>query len=438
MKSFFIRTFGCQMNEADSMEIRDFLLSLGLEETANPKIADFVLVNTCSVRDKAEQKAFSYLGALEKWKEQKNGRKLAVMGCMAARIPQKITDSFPFVDEVIPGRRIEEMKEAVRRLLPEDLQNLPALKSFWLASLSTYAPVSMVSVIRGCSNTCSFCVVPYVRGPSRSVPPDEVLQVVGSYVQRGVKEVYLLGQSILDYGKDFEKPFYLEDLMERIEQEVPELLRIRFVTSHPKDVTLRLIQAVRDLPRVQEYFHIPLQAGSNKVLNDMRRDITIERYKETVAMIRQEIPSAGISTDIIVGFPTETEEDFEQTLKVVEEIQFDSAYVFKYSIREHTLAWVKWGDPVTPPQKSSRFHRLWERIKAIAYEKNQKFVGAEGVVLVEGEEKGRLYGRLPDFRMVHFAGRKELIGSLVKVHINSAGTWTLQGTVVREQFSSYP
>ncbi|MHA2610297.1 MAG: tRNA (N6-isopentenyl adenosine(37)-C2)-methylthiotransferase MiaB [bacterium JZ-2024 1] len=432
MKTFYIRTFGCQMNEADSAEIAEFLLSLGLQPAENVKKADLVLVNTCSVRAKAEQKAFSYIGGLKRWKENEKGRKLGVMGCMAARIPQVISAQFPYVDAVIPGKSIEEMKETVRRLLPEDMENLPSLKPAWLSSLSTCSPVGMVSVIRGCSHNCSFCVVPYVRGPSRSVPPEEVLETIRRYVQRGIKEIYLLGQSILDYGKDFDTPFFLEDLLEKIHQEVPELLRIRFITSHPKDVTLRFVRAVRNLPKVMEYFHIPFQSGSNKVLRDMRRGITREEYKEKVAMIREEIPHAGISSDIIVGFPTETEEDFEETRKLVQEVQLDSAYVFKYSPREHTLSALKWHDAVPPRVKSQRFHLLWEDIKALSLQRNQQWVGKTGEILVEGEEKGYLYGRLPDFRMVHIEGKKDLIGSLVRVFIHQAGTWTLKGTLISE------
>ncbi|MFN4181994.1 MAG: tRNA (N6-isopentenyl adenosine(37)-C2)-methylthiotransferase MiaB, partial [bacterium] len=405
---------------------------LGLHPVENVKKADLVLVNTCSVRAKAEQKAFSYIGGLRRWKEGGNGKKLGVMGCMAARIPKVISEQFPYVDAVIPGKSIEEMKETVRRLLPEDMENLPSLKPAWLSSLSTYAPVGMVSVIRGCSHNCSFCVVPYVRGPSRSVPPEEVISAIHRYVQRGVKEIYLLGQSILDYGKDFARPFYLEDLLEKIHEEVPELLRIRFITSHPKDVTLRFVRAVKNLPKVMEYFHIPFQSGSNKVLRDMRRGITREEYIEKVAMIREEIPQAGISSDIIVGFPTETEEDFEETRKLVQEIQLDSAYVFKYSPREHTLSALKWSDAVPPRVKSHRFHILWEDIKSLSFQKNQKWVGKRGEILIEGEEKGYLYGRLPDFRMVHIEGKRELIGSLVQVVIQSAGTWTLKGSLVLE------
>ena len=429
MRRIYIQTFGCQMNEADSAELRDMLLTLGLVEARSPREADLVLVNTCSVRKKAEDKAKSFIGQLRRWRAKRPERRLAVLGCMAARDPEGIRERFPFVDAVIPGKDLEQMKAEVRALLPEDLALLPHLQGY-----SAPRIIGMVSVIRGCNNACSFCVVPYVRGREVSLPPEQVLRRVGELLDHGVAEIYLLGQSILDYGKDLEPPVPLEDLMAQIVARYPTLKRLRFLTSHPKDLTERFVRTVRDLqPTVTPYFHIPFQAGSNRILELMRRDITIEEYYEKIAMIRELIPEASISTDIIVGFPTETEEDFAQTLEVVRRVRFDGAFVFKYSPRPHTLANLKWGDPVPPEVKARRFETLYALVREVVYERNRSQVGKEGVVLVEGQEDGRLYGRLADYRMTHLPGPTSWIGQLVRVRITGAHPWHLDAEPLHQE-----
>jgi tRNA-2-methylthio-N6-dimethylallyladenosine synthase len=435
MQTFHIRTFGCQMNEADSQEIREMLLSLGLTETENWENADLVLVNTCSVRKKAEEKAFSFIGETRAWREADSGRRLAVMGCIAARDPDGIRRRFEFVDAIIPGKDLDAMKKSVRDILPEDLALLPHLSGYPASNHGSSPVVGMVSVIRGCNNACSFCIVPYVRGREVSVPPEKVVDRVARLVEGGSAEIYLLGQSILDYGKEWTPPFLLEDLLAKVASEVPGLRRLRFITSHPKDVTRRLVEAVRDIPLVAPYFHIPFQSGSDKILERMRRDITVQQYYETVDLIRSTIPSASISTDIIVGFPGETDEDFEGTMEVVERVRFDGAFVFKYSPREHTLARLKWGDPVPPTVKSQRFIRLYNRVKDIVFEKNREKVGTIGEVLVEGARDGMLYGRLADYRMTHFRGPPEWIGQLIPVRIESAQNWSLRAVALSEHTS---
>jgi len=420
------------MNEADSEEIRKLLTSRGMREVQDYTDADLVLVNTCVVRRKAELKAYSFVGELKEWKEGDGKRKLVLMGCLAAKAPQHLQKRFPFLDAIIPGKQIEQMKEEVLRLLPpEDLELLPHFRdSLSAGPRNGHTSVTgMISVIRGCNNTCSFCIVPYVRGKERSTPPEEVLLQARNLIASGVKEILLLGQSILDYGKDLSPPSDLQTLLYLLNEKCPEIARIRFLTSHPKDVTLNFVRAVKDLPRVMEYFHIPFQSGSNRILQAMRRDMTIEEYYEKVALIREEIPQAGLSTDIIVGFPGETEEDFEETLKVVETVQFDSAFCFEYSPRERTLSALKWGDPVPKAVKKERFSRLFSRVKEIVYQRNQAWVGKTGEVLVEGKEDGALYGRLRDYRMVHFHGDESLIGKVLPVHILKAGYWTLTGEI---------
>lgn len=432
MRTFYLQTYGCQMNEADSEEIRKLLTSKGMVEVQDYIQADLVLVNTCVVRRKAELKAYSFLGELKGWKQGDGKRKLVLMGCLAARAPQYLQKRFTFLDAIIPGKDVEQMKQEVLRLLPpEDLELLPHLNdTLTTGRRNGHIPVTgMISVIRGCNHTCSFCIVPYVRGRGKSTPLEEVLSQAKNLMATGVKEILLLGQSILSYGKDLSPPTDLQSLLYLVHEKCPEIARIRFITSHPGDVTLEFVRAVKELPRVMEYFHIPFQAGSNRILQLMRRGITIEEYEEKVALIREEIPNAGLSTDIIVGFPGETEEDFEKTLKVVEKIQFDSAFCFEYSPRERTLSALKWGDPVPKTVKQQRFSRLFSRVKEIVYQRNQAWVGKIGEVLVEGKQDGTLYGRLRDYRMVHLQGDESLIGQVLPVHILKAGCWTLTGEI---------
>lgn len=431
MKTFHIRTYGCQMNEADSQEIREMLLSVGLTEVEDWASADFLIVNTCSVRKKAEEKAISFLGATRDWRESDFSRRLVVMGCMAARDPSGLQRRFEFVDAVVPGKDIGAMRNAIREVLSEDLTLLPHLAGSAIGTRGRAPIIGMVSVIRGCNNACSFCIVPYVRGREVSLPPDQVVARARSLVERGSVEIYLLGQSVLDYGREWNPPFPLEDLLAKVAAEVPGIKRLRFLTSHPKDVTEHFVQGVLQLPVVAPYFHIPIQSGSDRVLERMRRDITAQRYCETVEMIRSIIPSASISTDLIVGFPGETDEDFEATMEIVEKVRFDGAFVFKYSPREHTLARLKWGDPIPPSVKSERFIRLYSRIKEIVYEKNREKIGTTGEVLVEGHRDGQLYGRLADYRMTHFDGPPDWVGQLLPVRITEAQNWSLKAQPLR-------
>jgi tRNA-2-methylthio-N6-dimethylallyladenosine synthase len=424
------------MNEADSQEIREMLVSLGLSETEDWESAGFVLVNTCSVRKKAEQKAVSFIGDLRDWREADADRRLAVMGCMAARNPDGIQRRFDFVDAVIPGKDIDAMKRSLCDILPEDLALLPHLPGYPASRNSRRSPVvGMVSVIRGCNNACSFCIVPHVRGREVSVPPAQVVDRARSLAESGSSEIYLLGQSILDYGREWSPPVLLQDLLAEVAEEVPGARRLRFITSHPKDVTRRFVEAVRDIPRVAPYFHIPFQSGSDRILEAMRRDMTVAQFYDTVDLIRSLVPSASISTDIIVGFPGEADEDFRKTMDVVERVRFDGAFVFKYSPREHTLARLKWGDPVPPSVKSQRFIQLYDRVKDIVFAANRDKVGTTGEVLVEGTRDGRLYGRLADYRMVHFEGPEDGIGRIVPVRITTAQNWSLRAVPLGDDAS---
>lgn len=433
-RTFFIRTFGCQMNEADSSEIRDLLLARGLRETADPATADVVIVNTCVVRRKAEIKALNFILELKNWKkEDPTHRRLAVMGCLAAKEQKALEARLTHVDAVIPGKDIARMKRMVADLLPEDRDLLPQLTRASVNNVTGF-----VTVIRGCNHACSFCIVPYVRGAELSTPPGEVVRQVRELVASGAREVYLLGQSVLDYGRDLDPPINLQTLLEIVHEAVPHLRRIRFITSHPKDLTLDFVQRVKALPRVAEYIHIPIQSGSNRILDVMRREITVEEYKDKVAMIRAELPHAAISSDIIIGHPGETDEDFEGTMRLLEDTQLDASFVFKYSPREHTLSALKWGDPVPPEVKERRFNCFYARLKEIVHARNQRLVGSTAEVLVESVEDGMAKGRLRDYRMAHLPlGTQPSAvrpGAFLNVKIVRAGIWTLSAEKVTGTF----
>jgi tRNA-2-methylthio-N6-dimethylallyladenosine synthase len=439
---YHIWTEGCQMNEADSLKLAAGLAKLGWEEAAKAEEADLAVVNTCVVRQKAEDRAAGYLGHLRKLKESRERLRIAVMGCMVGPRTDDLRSRFPYVDV---WARPQSFEVVLRHLMPEsDLGG-----EFWPETFpAPTGPTAFVPVIHGCNKFCTYCIVPYRRGRERSRSVEDVAREVAAACANGVREVTLLGQTVEAYGKDLApngnglRPD-LGDLFRAI-HEITGLERIRFLTSYPRDMTERIIRAVAELPKVCEHFNIPLQAGDDEVLARMRRGYTVEEYREWVYRIREIVPETSMSTDVIVGFCGETEGQFLNTLGLLEELRFDKVHVAAYSPRPGTIAWRHIDDDVPQEEKMRRLHAVEEQQERIASELNAALVGTTQEVLVEGskgDDAGELVytGRNRGNKLVHFRvveeggrGKREEgwapgIGDLVAVKIAKATAWSLQG-----------
>jgi tRNA-2-methylthio-N6-dimethylallyladenosine synthase len=430
---YFIKTFGCQMNVYDSEKIGGLLESLGFEKASSPEEADVIVVNTCSVRAKPDNKAFSFIGELKRLKKRNPSKIIAVGGC----VPQKEKENllkFKHVDLVFGTfnfirlpRLLERVKKGGRVIeilnsrIPEE-ERIPLIES------SLENPfVAYVTVQRGCNRFCTYCIVPFTRGRERSVKPELVLEEVKRLAERGVKEVHLLGQNVDFYnyeGTDLAELLYMVS-------EVPGIERIRFTTSHPAGFNERIVKAMKNIDKVCPYVHLPPQSGSNEVLKRMNRGYTREEYIEKVKMLKENVPEVALSGDFIFGFPGETERDFEDTLSLVEECGFDQGFVFEYSPRPFTKA-ATFKDDVPKEVKNRRLRELQKLIKKQAEEKNRQRLGRVEEVLVEGySPKGtELYGRTRDNKPVAFPGSEDLIGKTVKVEITEASPFFLKGRVI--------
>jgi len=420
MPRYHIWTVGCQMNEADSAKLAAGLHRLGWLEAARPEEADLVVLNTCSVRQKAEDRAVSKLGLLRRLKAQRNGGlKIAVMGCMVGLRTDELQERFPFVDVFARPQAFADVLAAV---LPEhDLGG-----EFWPSAFpEPTGPTAFVPVIHGCNKFCTFCIVPYRRGRERSRPIAEVAHEVAVLAERGVREVTLLGQTVEAYGHDLPERPSLADLFRAI-HDTPGLERIRFLTSYPKDMTDDIIRSVGELPKVCEYFNIPVQSGDDAVLARMRRGYTLSEYRSVVEKIRRWVPGAAISTDVIVGFCGETEEQFRRTYDLLAELRFDKVHVAAYSPRPGTIAWRTMTDDVPQAVKMERLHAIEELQEGIAAQINAGLVGTVQEVLIEGEKGAKLNGRTRANKIVHFSGRGQP-GDIARVLIEKSSAWSIQG-----------
>ena len=439
---YHIWTEGCQMNEADSLKLAAGLAKLGWEEAAKAEEADLAVVNTCVVRQKAEDRAAGYMGHLRKLKEMRGGFQIAVMGCLVGPRTDDLRRRFPYVDV---WARPQNFEVVLRHLMPEsDLGG-----EFWPETFpEASGPTAFVPVIHGCNKFCTYCIVPYRRGRERSRTIEDIAREVAAACANGVREVTLLGQTVEAYGKDLapngngRRPD-LGDLFRAVHG-TPGLARMRFLTSYPRDMTERIIRAVAELPKVCEHFNVPLQAGDNEVLARMRRGYTIEEYREWVYRIRDIVPPASMSTDVIVGFCGETEAQFLNTLGVLEELRFDKVHVAAYSPRPGTIAWRHLEDDVPQAEKMRRFHAVEELQEQIAIDLNARLLGSTQEVLVEGSKEddagetvytGRNRGnKLVHFRVEEGTWKKEDwcppspgIGELVQVEVTRTTAWSLQG-----------
>ncbi|HHW28114.1 MAG TPA: tRNA (N6-isopentenyl adenosine(37)-C2)-methylthiotransferase MiaB [Syntrophomonadaceae bacterium] len=433
-RKFNIWTSGCQMNEHDTEIMRALLEQEGYLWTSDPEEADIVILNTCSVRKSAEQRALGLLGNLKHRKKRDPDLVIAVGGCMThnPEVRELLINKIPFVDIIFGTRNYHHLPEFLReaesgRVIADDAdEEIPGV----LPACRTSKVKAYVTIMYGCNNFCSYCIVPYTRGREKSRPLEEVYQEVAELAEKGYQEVMLLGQNVNSYGKDLEGNINFAKLLAEIDK-IDGLSRIRYTTSHPRDFTDELIETIAASQKVCEHFHLPLQAGSNKVLQLMNRGYTRERYLELTNSIRERIPEASITTDIIVGFPGETEEDFLDTLDLVERVRFDAAYTFLFSPREGTPA-AEMLDQIPDEVKKDRFNRLVELQNKITLEKNLPLVNQLVEVLVEGRSKKdpeRWSGRTRTNKIVNFDAPDDtdLTGKLVDVQITSAQTWNLNG-----------
>ena len=423
LEKYYIWTVGCQMNKADSEKLAAGFERLGMRATDRAERADIVVLNTCSVRQHAEDRAYSKLGRVRDIKRERPTLKVALMGCMVGLKHDDLAHRFPYVDAFARPQQFEPIMDLVEGPA-EDLGG-----EFWP---STYAvpegPTAYVPVVHGCNKFCTYCIVPYRRGRERSRPLDEIVREVAYLTAHGVREVTLLGQTVEAYGHDLPGQPDLGDLMRALSG-LERLQRIRFLTSYPRDMTYRILEAIAELPKVMECFSLPVQAGSDAVLESMRRGYTRDEYVAKVREVREFMPDAGITTDVIVGYPGETDGQFEETIALLEELRFDKVHVAAYSPRPGTIAWRKMPDDVPPSVKSERLHRV-EAIEArISQEINDAYVGTTLAILVEGVRNGQPFGRTRTGKLVHLdAPARE--GALVDVRIVHAGPFSLRGELV--------
>ncbi|MCL6637314.1 MAG: tRNA (N6-isopentenyl adenosine(37)-C2)-methylthiotransferase MiaB [Alicyclobacillus sp.] len=434
---YVVKTYGCQMNEHDSEVLAGMFQAMGYEPAASDEEADVILFNTCAVRENAEDKVFGEMGRLRPLKARNPELVLGLCGCMAQEqgVQQLVRSKFPWIDLVFGTHNLHRMPQ----LLAQARQSQETVLEVWDRAAETVEDLprlrhdrvrAWVNVQYGCNKFCTYCIVPYTRGAERSRLPEDVLAEVRQLVSEGVKEVTLLGQNVNDYGVDLGNVSFAQLL--RQVNALPGLERIRFTTSNPWNFTDELIEAIAECDKVAEHIHLPVQSGNNQVLKRMNRSHTREYYLALVDKIRRAIPGVALTTDLIVGFPGETEEQFADTLRLVEEVQFDNAFTFIYSPREHTPA-AQWADDVSAEQKKGRLQQLNALQAQISLRRNQALAGQTVEVLVEGQSKtnpGVLAGRTRSNKLVLFPGSADLSGQLVQVRIDQPQTWTLKGTLV--------
>lgn len=431
-KTFFVRTYGCQMNELDSEIMVGLLENRGLKRSHEEDEADLLIFNTCSIRDLAERKAMGKLGKLGRAKHKNTI--IGVTGCMANAKKDSLFRKLPHIDFVLGTNNIHDLDNVLDEVLASGQQAIRTDDKFefelnYIGAQRDSKVKAFVSIIRGCDKFCTYCVVPYTRGPEVSRPPEHVLEECRQLADKGYKEITLLGQNVNSYGKD--KPEWnclFHDLLYKIDA-IPGIERVRFMTSHPVDITRELMEAIRDLRTLCEFVHFPLQAGSNRILRKMHRIYTVEQYFEKVRMLKEIVPNVALGTDIIVGFPTETEEDFLMTYKAMKEIEYSLAYIFAYSPRKGTPA-MRWKDNIPEEVKLERLQKLMTLQNEITLKQLQGLLGQQVEVLVEQrntKDGNYLKGRTRCWQKVIFAGGDELIGTLQRVNIHSYSHQTLLG-----------
>ena len=438
-KSFFVRTYGCQMNEHDSEKIRGMMKSVGFKLVDSIENADVVILNTCAIRENAHDKVFGFLGVLKHLKESKPDLLIGICGCMAQEevVVKDILTKYKYVDFVcgthnsdnlisLVNNKIDTKKQQIEVLSYEGdvVENIPVLRE------SKYS--AWVDIIYGCDKFCTYCIVPYTRGTQRSRKHEAIVEEVKELVKNGYKEVTLLGQNVNAYGKDLYSDYNLANLLSDVSDTGIE--RIRFVTSHPWDFTDEMVDIIASRDNIMPYIHLPLQSGSDKILKLMNRKYTSSEYLKLYNSIRSKVKNSSVTTDIIVGFPGETEEDFQDTLKIVNECKFDGAFTFAFSPRENTPAALM-KNVVDEDVKMDRLHRLNELVNKYSNEANAKMNGTTVKCLVTGlsdKDKTKVCGYTENMKLVNIDGPKELIGNIVSVKITDTKSFSMDGVYIKD------
>lgn len=434
----YTETWGCQMNEHDTENLLGMIDTMGYDVTEVPEEADLIIFNTCAVRENAELKVYGNLHVLKKLKDKKEDLIIAVCGCMTqqSHVVEEIKKKYPFVSLVFGTHNIYKFPEMMYNYLQKqesnyDVWDIDGRIVEGLPVIRKYKIKSFVNIMYGCNNFCTYCIVPYTRGRERSRLPEDILKEVRELVASGVREITLLGQNVNSYGKTLENKVEFHELLELL-NEVEGLERIRFMTSHPKDISEKLLETMGRLDKVCESLHLPVQSGSTKVLKEMNRHYTKEDYLSIIETAKKYMPNLGITTDIMVGFPGETEEDFAHTLDVVEKVQYDLAFTFLYSRRKGTAA-DKRENQIPEEVKKERFNRLLASVNQAAENQSQKYLGEISEILVEGKSRKNenvMTGRNRQNKTVNFVGDESMIGKLVKVKIVDAKSFSLNGELV--------
>ena len=434
----YVDTYGCQQNEADSELIRGMLAEMGYEMADTDKDADVIVINTCAIREHAEQRVLGNVGALVHGKRRNPSQIICLCGCMAqeAHVVQKLRQSYRHVDLVFGPHALWKFPELLYRVYlrrgrvfeTEDsdgaiAEGLPVRRSGRVKA--------WVSIMYGCNNFCTYCIVPYVRGRERSREPEVILKEIRDLVEQGYKDITLLGQNVNSYGKDLGEDIDFPTLLERAAA-IPGAFLLRFMTSHPKDATEKLFDVMARCEKVAPVIHLPFQSGNTRVLRAMNRRYTREQYLDKVRALRARIPDVVLTSDVIVGFPGETTQEFEDTLSLVEEVRFDALFTFIYSPRKGTPA-AQLPDPMSKEEKSANFNRLVEAQNRISLEKHQAYIGTVQRCLVDGESedpRNNLNARTPGGRLVHVSGDPALVGRFVDVKMVDCSTWALFGELL--------
>ena len=430
----YVETYGCQQNEADSERIRGVLIESGYAITDTAEGADVVVMNTCAIREHAEQRVFGNLGALTHTKRRHSGQKIFLCGCMAGQetVVKRIKNSYPHVDGVFSTHHLWQFPEILSRVL------LTGKRTFFTedeaGSIVEGLPQSRdsrlkawVSIMYGCNNFCTYCIVPYVRGRERSRKWEDILAECKALVESGVKDITLLGQNVNSYGKDLDAGVDFADLLAKI-AEIPGDFLVRFMTSHPRDASQKLFDTMARYSKIAKQLHLPFQSGSSRVLKAMNRHYDREKYLEAVNYAKSVMPELVLTSDVIVGFPGETAEEFEETISLIENVRYDSLFTFIFSPRPGTPA-ASMDDPTPKEEKNRRFDRLCAVQNSISEELHKAYIGKTMRCLIDGTDNGFLTARTEGGRLVRLSGDKSLIGTFADITITGATTWSLTGTL---------
>ena len=432
-----VDTYGCQQNEADSEKIRGYLAEMGYGFTTDEFAADVIVINTCAVREHAETRVLGNVGALNHTKKNKPGQIICVCGCMVQQqhIADKIKRSYPIVDLVFGPHELWRFPELLKQVMDRHKRLFATAPSD--GAVAEGIPVhrekgakAWLSIMYGCNNFCTYCIVPYVRGRERSRRPEDVVAEARMLVEQGYKDITLLGQNVNSYGRDQEEEVDFADLL-RMVNDIPGDFLIRFMTSHPKDATEKLFRTMAECEKCAHQLHLPVQSGNDRILKIMNRNYTCEKYRAQAALARSYMPDLVLTTDIIVGFPGETEEEFEDTIRLCEDVRFDAMFTFIYSKRVGTPA-ASMPDPYTRADKQKHFDRLMDVSNRISGEKHKEYEGKTLRVLIDGEtghEEYNLSARTNGGRLVHLHADKSLVGQFVQVKITASNTWALYGEI---------